>query len=257
MPVIGLVLGTGGGDGGHLLEEQLRIPYADIPHFGKTSVSSHRGELIIGRIGDVPVACLAGRSHIYEGLPLETVVHPVRTLGLWGVQGVILTNAAGGIHADHQAGDLSLIRDHINLTGRNPLTGPNDERLGPRFPDMLHAYDPDWREAGRSAAATLGLIVHEGVYVGLAGPNLETPAEYAFCHRMGGDLIGMSTVAEVIAARHMGLRVGGLSVITNVCYPPERIVETSHEDVIAAVEAGKERLFAFLRAWIREITLSD
>lgn len=184
---------------------------------------------------------------------MDDIVHPIRTLARWGVDGVILTNAAGGIHSDHQAGDLSLIRDHINLMGKNPLTGPNDERLGTRFPDMLHAYDPSWRALAKSCAADLDIPLPEGVYVGLAGPNLETPAEYAFCHRMGGDLIGMSTVPEVIAARHMGLKVGAVSVVTNVCYPPERIQETTHEDVVASVEGAREKLYRFLRAWVKAI----
>ncbi|MEZ5030509.1 MAG: purine-nucleoside phosphorylase [Saprospiraceae bacterium] len=252
-PTLGIVLGTGGGDASALLDNPRSIPYGDIPHFHVPSVLSHQGLLLVGTIQGIPVACLAGRFHVYEGLPMDDIVHPIRTLGRWGVEGVILTNAAGGIHPDHQAGDLSLIKDHINLMGKNPLTGPNDERFGPRFPDMLHAYDPAWRALAKACSTKLDLPLHEGVYVGLAGPNLETPAEYAFCHRIGGDLIGMSTVPEVIAARHMGLKVSAISVITNVCYPPERILETSHEDVVASVEGAKERLFRLLRGWVREI----
>ena len=249
-PRLAIVLGTGGGDATALLEQPVRIPFGDIPYFHVPSVLSHQGQLLIGTIHGIPVACLAGRFHTYEGLPMDAIVHPIRTLGRWGVQGVILTNAAGGIHPDHQAGDLSLIRDHINLMGKNPLTGPNDARFGPRFPDMLHAYDPAWRDLAKACSSELDIPLHEGVYVGLAGPNLETPAEYAFCHRIGGDLIGMSTVPEVIAARHMGLTVGAVSVVTNVCYPPERILETTHEDVVASVEGAKERLFRFLKAWV-------
>ncbi len=252
-PTLGIVLGTGGGDASALMENPVSIPFGDIPHFHVPTVLSHQGRLLIGTIHGIPVACLAGRFHTYEGLPMDDIVHPIRTLGRWGVDGVILTNAAGGIHPDHQAGDLSLIRDHINLMGKNPLTGPNDERLGTRFPDMLHAYDPSWRALAKSCAADLDIPLHEGVYVGLAGPNLETPAEYAFCHRMGGDLIGMSTVPEVIAARHIGLKVGAVSVVTNVCYPPERIQETSHEDVVASVEGAREKLYRFLRAWVKAI----
>lgn len=252
-PRLGIVLGTGGGDASSLLENATAIPFGEIPHFHVPTVLSHQGKLLVGTINKIPLVCLAGRFHTYEGLPMDDIVHPIRTLGRWGVEGVILTNAAGGIHPDHQAGDLSLIRDHINLMGKNPLTGPNDERFGPRFPDMLNAYDPAWRNLAKTCASELGIPLHEGVYVGLAGPNLETPAEYAFCHRMGGDLIGMSTVPEVIAARHMGMKVGAVSVVTNVCYPPERILETTHDDVVASVEGAKERLFRFLRAWVEVI----
>ncbi|MCF8238882.1 MAG: purine-nucleoside phosphorylase [Saprospiraceae bacterium] len=252
-PRLGIVLGTGGGDASILLEHPVSIPFRDIPHFHVPSVLSHQGQLLVGTIHGVPVVCLAGRFHTYEGLAMDDIVHPIRTLARWGVEGVILTNAAGGIHPDHQAGDFSLIRDHINLMGKNPLTGPNDERFGPRFPDMLHAYDPAWRDLAKTCAEQEGIPLHEGVYVGLAGPNLETPAEYGFCHHIGGDLIGMSTVPEVIAARHMGLKVGAISIVTNVCYPPERILETSHEDVIASVEGARERLFRLLRGWVKGI----
>jgi len=253
LPVIAITLGTGGGGEGLFFEEHHRIPFPEIPHFPATSVQSHRGDLILGRLGDIPLACLSGRYHYYEGHSMNTVVHPVRTLALLGCKGFIFTNAAGGLHPDQQAGDLVLLRDHINLMPDNPLRGSNDERLGPRFPDMLHAYDPDWRLAAHQAAGTLGMVLKEGVYAALPGPNLETPAEYAYLHRIGADLVGMSTVPEVIAARHMGLRVAAVSVVSNVCYPPERIAPTSVEDVIAAVAAAREKLYRLLQAWIPEL----
>lgn len=256
LPVLGLTLGTGGGGELSFLEEAVRVPYGEIPHFRSTGVASHRGELVLGRVGGVPVAVLSGRFHHYEGLPMAQVVHPVRTLGLLGVQGMIFTNAAGGLGADQEQGDLVLLRDHINLLPDNPLRGPNDERLGPRFPDMSDAYDPAWRAAARQAAQEVGTPLREGVYAALAGPNLETPAEYLYLHRIGADLVGMSTVPEVLAARHMGLRVAGLSVVSNVCYPPERIRPTSVEDVIAAVEAAHGKLYRLLEHWIPALGIS-
>jgi purine-nucleoside phosphorylase len=249
-PLLGITLGTGGGREVPFLHEHLRIPYAQIPHFAATGVESHAGELIAGMIGEVPVICLAGRYHYYEGWPMAHIVHPVRTLRLLGCTGILLTNAAGGIHPEQQPGDLVLIRDHINLIPDNPLRGLNDDRLGPRFPDMLDAYDPVWRTLARQAASKMGLDLTEGVYVGLAGPNLETGAEYTFLHRIGGDLVGMSTVPEVIAARHCGLNVAAVSVVSNVCYPPERMQPTSLESVIATVTSARDRLYTLLENWI-------
>lgn len=249
-PVLGITLGTGGGSDVSFLKELIRFPFGDIPHFDATGVKSHVGELVAGMVGEVPVICLAGRYHYYEGRSMEHIVHPVRTLHMLGCLGVIFTNAAGGIHPEQQPGDLVLLRDHINLMPDNPLRGPNDDRLGPRFPDMLHAYDPQWREQAQLAAGKKGLTLLEGVYVGLAGPNLETAAEYTFLHRIGGDLVGMSTVPEVIAARHCGMKVAGVSVVSNVCYPPERMQPTSLESVITTVESARIRLYHLLEAWI-------
>jgi purine-nucleoside phosphorylase len=250
LPAIAITLGTGGGGGDLFFEENMRIPFPEIPHFPSTSVQSHRGELILGRLGEIPLVCLSGRYHYYEGQTMATIVHPVRTLGLLGCKGFIFTNAAGGLHPDQEAGDLVLLRDHINLLPDNPLRGPNDERLGPRFPDMLHAYDPDWRQAAHRSADALCMVLREGVYAALPGPNLETPAEYRYLHGIGADLVGMSTVPEVIAARHMGLRVAAVSVVSNVCYPEHRIRATSVEDVIAAVAAAREKLYRLLHNWI-------
>lgn len=255
LPELAVTLGTGGGGEDLFFDELTRIPFREIPHFPPTSVQSHRGELILGRVGDRPIACLSGRYHYYEGHPMDVVVHPVRTLGLLGCRGFIFTNAAGGLQPDQEAGDLVLLRDHINLMPDNPLRGPNDEGLGPRFPDMLHAYDPDWRQAAHRSADALGMVLREGVYAALPGPNLETPAEYRYLHGIGADMVGMSTVPEVIAARHMGLRVAAVSVVSNVCYPEHRIRATSVEDVIAAVAAAREKLYRLLHAWIPRMDL--
>lgn len=256
LPFLGLTLGTGAGGQLGFLEEAMRLPFGDIPYFRPTAVAGHRGELLLGRVGGVPVAVLSGRFHYYEGHPMTQVVHPVRTLGLLGVQGMIFTNAAGGLGEGQEQGDLVLLRDHINLMPDNPLRGVNDERFGPRFPDMSDAYDPAWRNAATAAAQQEGLTLREGVYAALAGPNLETPAEYLYLHRIGADLVGMSTVPEVLAARHMGLRVAGLSVVSNVCYPPERIRPTTGEDVIAAVEAAHGPLYRLLARWIPALDIS-
>lgn len=249
-PRFGLTLGTGGGGALPFLEDSVCIPYQDIPHFPATQVQSHSGELILGRIAGVPVVCLSGRFHYYEGHDMSRIVHPVRSLGLLGCQGMIFTNAAGGLHPEQEAGDLVLLTDHINLMPDNPLRGPNDERLGPRFPDMLDAYDPAWRTAAQQASRITGIPLRAGVYAALPGPNLETPAEYSYLHRIGADLVGMSTVPEVLASRHMGMKVAGLSIVSNVCYPPERIRPTSVETVIATVGQATDRLQSLLSAWI-------
>ncbi len=252
-PRLAITLGTGGGQTTGLFPVEVRIPYREIPHFMTTGVESHAGEITTGVLGGVPVICLSGRFHYYEGWSMAAIVHPVRTMARLGCEGMIITNAAGGLHPDHNPGDLVLLRDHINLMPDNPLRGVNDERMGPRFPDMMAAYDPAWRQAAHRAASHLRMSLHEGVYAGLAGPNLETPAEYLFLHRIGADLVGMSTVPEVIAARHCGMRVAALSVVSNVCYPPERISHTTHASVIDTVAHARQRLYELLTEWVREI----
>jgi purine-nucleoside phosphorylase len=231
------------------MEAVTTIPYTDIPHFVASSVQSHQGALILGRVGSVPVICLAGRSHYYEGLPMHQIVHPVRTMALLGCEGIIFTNAAGGLNPDYEAGDLVLLRDHINQIP-NPLNGPNESRFGPRFPDMMAAYDPTWRQAAIRAAGQINVKLSEGVYVALPGPNLETPAEYNYCRIIGADLVGMSTVPEVIAARHIGLKVAALSVVSNVCFPLERIRPTTVDMVIATVNNAHNQLYKLLSHWI-------
>lgn len=215
-PRIGLVLGSGLGAFADSLTEASIIPYSEIPSFPQSTAIGHAGRLVIGKAGNVPVAAMQGRVHQYEGYSAQQVAFPIRAFGRMGVKSVILTNAAGGINLGYSQGALVLIRDHINLQGTNPLVGPNDDRLGLRFPDMTHTYSRVYREIAREEAGRLGIMLHEGIYAALLGPSYETPAEIEYLRRIGADLVGMSTVAEVIAARHMGLNVLAISCVTNM-----------------------------------------
>src|ERR1700733_10581276 len=208
-PQIGLVLGSGLGSFADDLSDAVRIPYAHIPTFPLSTAIGHAGQLVIGKSGDVQVAVMQGRVHLYEGYPASEVAFPTRVLGRLGVRTLILTNAAGGINVEDGQGALVILRDHINLQGQNPLTGENDERFGHRFPDMSYAYAKRLREIALEEAGRLGIARHEGVYAALAGPSYETPAEIRYLRTIGADLVGMSTVPETIAARHMGIRVLG------------------------------------------------
>jgi purine-nucleoside phosphorylase len=213
---VGLILGSGLGGFADTLESLHKVPYTEIPGFQTPTVPGHAGNFCFGRAAGIEVAALQGRIHYYEGHDLATVVHPTRVLAALGIEVLIVTNSAGGIRPGLSPGDLMLLKDHINLMGVNPLRGANDPSVGPRFPDMSAAYDPDLREATRAAARLRGIPLAEGVYVGLAGPSYETPAEIRFLRTIGGDAVGMSTVPEVIAARHLGVRVVGISCITNL-----------------------------------------
>jgi len=215
-PKIGLVLGSGLGAFADSLSNSAIVPYADIPSFRQSTAIGHAGRLVIGNAGSVPVAAMQGRVHQYEGYTAQEVSFPIRVFARMGIKAVILTNAAGGINLGYAQGALVLIRDHINLQGTNPLIGPNDDRFGVRFPDMTHAYSRAFREIAREEAAKQSLILHEGVYAALLGPSYETPAEIEYLRRIGADLVGMSTVAEVIAARHMGLSILAISCVTNM-----------------------------------------
>lgn len=215
-PKIGIVLGSGLGEFVDQIENKTIISYNDIPHFKKTTVEGHEGKLILGKIKGVEIAVMQGRLHSYEGLPMEEVVFPVRILGVLGIKTLILTNAAGGVNLNYRPGDLMMILDHINLMGKNPLIGPNENQMGPRFPDMSHAYNPELNEIMRSVSKTLGHTLHEGVYAGVLGPTYETPAEIKMIRILGADVVGMSTVPETIAANHMGLKVCGISCVTNM-----------------------------------------
>jgi purine-nucleoside phosphorylase len=241
-PRFGIILGTGLGNLTDDIETEAEIPYAEIPHFPESTVQSHKGKLVFGRLGGVPVVCMAGRFHYYEGYSMQQITFPVRVMKLLGIERLIISNAAGGMHPDYRAGDLVFIRDHINMQGDNPLIGPNDERLGPRFPDMLHAYDRRLNARALEIAKRHGIRAHEGVYLGLQGPNLETPAEYAFMHRIGADVVGMSTVPEVLVAKHSSLPVFVVSVVSNQGYPPENAQETTVEQVIAMVASVEPQL---------------
>lgn len=217
-PRLCVVLGSGLGALAGQLEDAQRVPYGEIPHFPRPKVAGHSGELILGKIrdGGPTVVALAGRVHLYEGHDLNSVCHPLRSLSRWGVEAALISNAAGGIHHTSSPGDLMLITDHMNMTGSNPLCGANDERMGTRFPDMSNAYDAELRAELHRAAVETGVSLREGVYAGLLGPSYETPAEVRMLRTIGADAVGMSTVCEVIAAHHIGMKTVGISVITNL-----------------------------------------
>ena len=234
-PALAIVLGSGLGDALDFMTIERRVPYSDIPGFLIPTISGHAGELVIGRAGGKLIAAMRGRFHMYEGHSLEDIVLPVRALIRAGAQRLLLTCAAGGVNLNYRPGDFMLISDHLNLTGRNPLTGPNEPELGPRFPDMTYAYDRELRALAQECASRLGMSIRQGVYAWLPGPSYETPAEIRMLRTLGADAVGMSTVPEVIAARHMGARVLGISCITNmaagVCdqtLSHEEVTEVSH-----------------------------
>jgi purine-nucleoside phosphorylase len=214
-PAVGVVLGSGLGAFADALEEATSVPYGQIPHFPASTVVGHGGALVLGRCRGVPVAVMKGRVHFYEGYRLDEVVFPVRVLGRLGVRTLVVTNAAGAINPAFAPGDLMVIEDHVNLLG-NPLVGPNEEALGPRFPDMSEAYDRHLRDVAEAACRAVGARCRRGVYVSMTGPSYETPAEIRMARTLGADAVGMSTVPEVIAARHLGMRVAGLSCLTNM-----------------------------------------
>lgn len=215
-PRVAVVLGSGLGAFAETLEERQEIHYPQIPGWPESTAIGHAGKLVFGRIGNSPAVVMSGRAHLYEGHSMEKVVYGVRALGRLGVKAFIFTNAAGGINLSYSQGALVLVSDHINLQGTNPLTGPNDDTLGPRFPDMTDAYDAEFRRRAQAIGENLGIELREGVYAGLLGPSYETPAEIRYLRAIGADLVGMSTVPEVIAARHMGLRCMAISCVTNM-----------------------------------------
>jgi purine-nucleoside phosphorylase len=245
-PLVGVVLGSGLGGLADELEGRVEIPYAEIPGWPVSTAVGHTGTLVLGTLDGIPVAVMRGRAHLYEGIGGERVVFGVRVLGALGIRSLVVTNASGGINPDFEPGQLVLISDHLNLQGTSALVGPNDESLGPRFPDMSDAYDPELRARAHEAAARLGLELGEGVYAAWLGPQFETPAEIRFMRAVGGDLAGMSTVQEVIAARHMGIRVLGISVVTNMAAGvlPERI---DHEIVLEVGARAAGSVTALLR----------
>ncbi len=251
-PTIGLVLGSGLGGFADDLSEATRIPYANIPSFPRSTAIGHAGQMVIGQVGDVAVAAMQGRVHLYEGYSPQEVAFPTRVFGRMGIRALILTNAAGGINLEYKQGALVVITDHINLQGDNPLVGPNDDRFGPRFPDMTQAYARTYREIALRAARRLGKTVHQGVYAGLLGPSYETPAEIRYLRTIGADLVGMSTIPEVIVARHMGLKVLAISCVTNMAAGISDAV-LNHEEVLATGERVKGDFVALLRAVLPEI----
>lgn len=251
-PTIGLVLGSGLGAFGDELAEAVRIPYAQIPSFPRSTAIGHAGQLVIGKSGDVPVAVMQGRVHLYEGYSSAEVAFPMRVLGRMGIRAVILTNAAGGINPDYGEGGLVILRDHINLQGANPLVGPNDERFGPRFPDMTYTYTKRYREIALEEARKHGIAPREGVYAGLLGPSYETPAEIRYLRTIGTDLVGMSTIPEAIAARHMGINVLAISCVTNMA-AGMLDKPLSHVEVLETTQRVMGQFVALLRSVLPRI----
>lgn len=251
-PQAGIVLGTGLGQLAKSIEVTTLIPYGDIPFFPKSTVKSHDGELLLGYLEGKAVVAMSGRFHYYEGYSMEQVTFPIRVMSALGINQVYISNAAGSVNAKMEAGDLVFIKDHINLQPENPLRGKNDERLGPRFPDLLHTYNPITIEKAIIFCKNTNIRAHSGVYVGLQGPNLETPAEYRYLNIIGGDVVGMSTVPEVLVAKHSGLEIFVLSVVSNRSFPIEDIQETTLESVIKTVEEASPKAEAVIRYLLQQ-----
>jgi purine-nucleoside phosphorylase len=243
---VAVVLGSGLGAFADTLDSPTSIPYAEIPDWPQSTAIGHAGKLVIGSVSGVAVAALAGRAHLYEGYTAKQAVFGIRTLRALGVPSIVLTNAAGGIRPDWTPGTLVLLSDHINLLGQNPLSGPNDETLGPRFPDMSEAYSRAYREIARETGRSLGVELPEGVYAAVPGPNYETPAEIRYLRAIGADLVGMSTVPETLAANHMGMKVLGISCVTNHA---AGVIDQKldHREVLEVGERMKGTLIELLR----------
>lgn len=240
-PRIGIILGTGLGNFAEQIAAEKKISYEDIPHFPRSTAIGHKGQLVCGTLQGISVVTMEGRFHIYEGYSAQQVTLPVRVMKHLGIQLLIVSNASGGLNPRYRSGDIMVIEDHINLMAANPLIGVNDDRLGPRFPDMCRPYDSKLIERALEIARRENFVAHKGTYVALTGPNYETRAEYRFLKLIGGDVVGMSTVPEVIVAAHMGLRVLALSTVTNMCLP-DAIQASSGEEVVAIAKAAEEKL---------------
>jgi purine-nucleoside phosphorylase len=251
-PEVAIVLGTGLGDLAREIAVETEIPYGDIPGFPLSTVESHAGKLLAGRLGGRPVIAMQGRFHRYEGYDLQQVTFPIRVLHALGATTLVVSNACGGMHPLWGPGDLVLLSDHINLLGDNPLVGPNDDRLGPRFPDMSAPYDPELRALARSVALELGIVLREGVYVAVPGPNLETRAEYRLLRAIGADVVGMSTVPEVIVAVHQGMRVVGVSIITDQCLP-DALEPASIERIVATASRAEPNLTRLIATLVERL----
>jgi purine-nucleoside phosphorylase len=247
-PKVGIILGTGHGDWASEYPMALSLKTTEVPNMITPKVASHKGQFSFTIIHDVEVAILAGRVHYYEGYEMDEVIRGVRILSEIGCTHLVITNAAGGLNPGYRNGDIVFISDHINLMHASPLRGLNEDRWGPRFPDMSNAYDREWITFAQQQAKKLNIETKTGVYAGNTGPNLETPAEYVYLHRIGADLVGMSAVPEVIAANHIGLKVLALSVVSNMCYPPEKVIEVSVEDVIRVVRENAKKAGAIIEA---------
>ena len=255
-PAIGIILGTGLGALADEIEKDLSISYDEIPHFPVSTVESHAGRFLFGKLGGKDVIAMQGRFHYYEGYDLRQVTFPVRVLKEIGVKILIVSNAAGGLNPQFEIGDLVMITDHINFQTANPLTGPNDETLGPRFPDMYNCYDRELQDLAERTAIDEKVPLKKGVYVGVTGPNLETGAEYRFLRIIGGDLVGMSTVPEVIVARHQGTRVLGFSLATDMGLP-DAMEPCSHEKIIAAAAKAEPKLTKLVKKTVERISIDQ
>jgi purine-nucleoside phosphorylase len=241
-PAVGIILGTGLGGLIDEVEQPLEVPYHTVPHMAVSTVQSHKGAFIFGQLSGRDVVVMAGRLHYYEGYNMQQITFPVRIMKALGVETIIITNASGGLNANYRAGDIVVVRDHINMLPEHPLRGPNDERLGVRFPDFTEVYNRELRRLALASARNHGIRAHEGVYSVLQGPNLETPAEYEMLHRLGSDCTGMSSVPEAIVARHADMQVLMLSIVANMSYPLSVIKETTVDDVIKVANQAERKM---------------
>lgn len=247
----GLILGSGLGELADEIEDPVAIPFSEVPHFPVSTVVGHVGQLVYGMLAGKKVLAMQGRFHYYEGHSMQTVTYPVRVMQALGIHSIIVTNAAGGVNETFTPGNLMLITDHINFTGNNPLIGENDEDFGPRFPDMSHAYTPAYQEVAKKVAAKQGMILREGVYMGYSGPTYETPAEIRMSRTMGADAVGMSTVAEVIVAAHGGMKVLGISCITNLAAGMQS--NLNHKEVVETTQRVKEDFKKLIKDTLAEL----
>lgn len=251
-PTIGIILGTGLGGLAKEIKKEVEIDYADIPHFVVSTIESHRGKLIFGSLAGKKVVAMQGRFHKHEGYNLKQVTFPVRIMKFLGVKSILISNAAGALNPLFQKGDVMLITDHINLLGDNPLIGPNDDELGPRFPDMSEAYSKELMSIAKQAALDLKIRLQEGVYVALQGPNLETKAEYRFLRIIGADAVGMSTVPENIVAQHMGIKVLGFSILTDECFP-DALKPATLEEILKVANKAEPKMTAIMKEVIHRM----
>ena len=245
-PHAGVILGTGLGSLVQEIEVDVAIDYGDIPHFPKSTAVSHAGRLVCGTLAGLPIVAMEGRMHMYEGYPLDMITLPVRVMKALGAELLVVSNACGGMNPNYRCGDIMVIEDHINLMGDNPLIGINDDRLGPRFPDMCEPYQQTLVDRALKIARKEDIVAHKGVFVAVAGPNLETRAEYRFLRTIGADVVGMSTVPEVIVAVHCGLRVVGISIITDMCLP-DALKPANVEEIIAVANEAEPRLTTLVK----------
>jgi purine-nucleoside phosphorylase len=253
-PQVGLILGTGLGALAEEIDAEAIIPYPEIPHFPRSTVQSHKGQFVCGALAGQTVVAMEGRFHLYEGYTAAQVTFPIRVMKELGCRYLVVSNAAGGLNPFYAKGDLIVIEDHINLMGADPLIGPNDERLGPRFPDLIEPYDKTLQKMALQAAMEENIVAHRGVYVAVTGPNLETRAEYRFLRGIGADVVGMSTIPEVLVAVHADLRVLGFSIVTDLCLP-DALVPVSVEEIIAVAQEAEGKLRAIVRRVLQRLEI--